>query len=116
MMVFVCTLFGAPAQILIKTGAGRVPQHVNWFTALAAMMTDVPLIEGYALYGVSFILLTLALKHGDLSILYPVIALTFVWVSILSVLIFHDSMNAYKFAGIAAIVVGVSVVGLAGKQ
>lgn len=52
-----------------------------------------------------------ALRHGELSILYPIIALTFVWVSILSAMIFHEVMGPMKIAGIAVIVCGVAVLG-----
>ena len=38
------------------------------------------------MYGVSTVLLVLALRHGELSLLYPVFAMTYVWVTILSVL------------------------------
>lgn len=114
-LVFICTLFGAPAQILIKSGAEHVPHHVGWFTALMAMAVNLPLVAGYSLYGISFILMAMALKHGELSIMYPIIALTQVWVTILSVYIFHDSMNPYKVLGIAGVVVGVGVLGRAGK-
>ncbi len=79
-------------------------------TALAMVLTPA-LFAGYAMYGVSTVLLVLALRHGQLSLLYPVFAMTYVWVTILSVLIFHESMNPYKLAGIAVIVGGIAVLG-----
>jgi len=48
------------------------------------MITNVPAGGGYSLYGLSTILLVLALRDGELSILYPVISLTYVWVTVLS--------------------------------
>ena len=45
-----------------------------------------------------------ALRHGELSILYPLIALGYVWVALLSVFVFHETMNPLKVAGIAIIV------------
>jgi len=47
---------------------------------------------------------------------YPVIALTFVWVTILSAAVFGESMNPYKIAGIAIIVAGVSVLGMGARR
>ena len=61
-------------------------------------------------------LLVLALKDGELSLLYPVIALTYVWVTALSLLLLHDKPNPYKLIGIAIIVIGVSVLGRRGKR
>jgi uncharacterized membrane protein len=57
-----------------------------------------------------------ALRDGELSILYPIIALTYVWVTILSVLFFHESMNAFKLLGVAVVVTGVTVLGRGGKS
>src|SRR3712207_7394559 len=39
---------------------------------------------GYSLYAVSTMLLVLALRKGQLSLLYPIISLTYVWVTLLS--------------------------------
>jgi hypothetical protein len=47
-------------------------------------------LAGYALYGSSMILLTIALKEAELSFLYPFIAITFVWVTILHTHSFLD--------------------------
>ena len=109
-LVFCCTLLGAAAQILLKTGANQLAHP-----SLLAMLTNFWLLGGLSLYGISTVLLVLALKDGELSLLYPVIALTYVWVSLLSLLIFHDRVNPIKMAGIAIIVLGVGVLGRGGK-
>jgi multidrug transporter EmrE-like cation transporter len=115
-LVFCCTLLGATAQVLIKMGAGSVGAHATLVHTLLMILTTRVLFFGYALYGVSTVLLILALRRGELSMLYPVIALTFVWVTILSVVVFHESMNAFKLAGITTIVIGVAVLGRGGKR
>ena len=70
------------------------------------------MFTGYALYGLSAILMVAALKYGELSILYPIIAMTYVWVTILSVMIYSESVNLLKFVGLASIVCGVAVLGM----
>jgi multidrug transporter EmrE-like cation transporter len=105
-LVFGCTVLGAAAQILLKTGAN----HLTHITALD-VITNWGLIGGLSLYGVSTLLLVLALRDGELSLLYPVIALTYVWVTVLSFIIFHDRVNPLKLTGIAIIVIGVAVLG-----
>ena len=109
-LVFLCTLVGALAQMLIKTGASTVTRP-GFFGAILAMLTNPPLFAGYCLYGFNTILMVLALRDGELSIIYPVIALTYVWVSLLSMWIFHEPMNVFKAVGIAVIVAGVAVLG-----
>jgi multidrug transporter EmrE-like cation transporter len=110
-LVFSCTVFGAAAQILIKSGANALSS-----TSPLAMITNLPLMAGYSLYGISTILLVLALRDGELSILYPVISLTYVWVTFLSVLFFKDSMNFFKIIGVFIIVTGVAVLGRKDKK
>jgi multidrug transporter EmrE-like cation transporter len=114
-MVFLCTVCGAAAQVLIKTGANHL-QSPGLLGALLAAMTNLPLMAGYSLYALSTALLVLALREGELSILYPVIALTYVWVTGLSVLIFHESMNGFKLSGLSLIVAGVTVLGRGSRR
>ena len=116
-LVFCCTLLGAAAQVLIKSGAPRlVFQASAPVASVLSFVTNVPLMSGLCLYGASTVLLVLALRHGELSILYPVIALTFVWVAILSTVIIGETMNPFKVSGIAVIVIGVSVLGMGGHK
>jgi multidrug transporter EmrE-like cation transporter len=105
-LVFVCTILGAAAQILMKMGSTQL-DHFD----VMKVITNVPLFIGYALYGINTVLLMFALRDGELSKLYPIIALTYVWVTVLSVYFFHESITFWKAAGIAVIVAGVSVLG-----
>lgn len=115
-LVFCCTLIGAAAQVLIKTGAGSLGEHPTLVKTAIGILTTPQLFAGYSMYGVSMVLLVLALRHGELSALYPVIALTFVWVTILSVLVFHEALNAAKLVGIALIVAGVATLGRGSRK
>lgn len=111
LLVVCCTFLGAGAQLLIKKGADALGAHPSMVQVALAMILNPWLFSGYSMYGVSLILLVLALRHGELSLLYPVFAMTYVWVTILSVFVLHESMNPYKLGGIVAIVGGISVLG-----
>ena len=87
-LVFCCTLLGAAAQILMKSGANTLTHF-----SIPTVITNIPLMIGYSLYGLSTVLLVLALRDGELSLLYPVIALTYVWVTMLSLFFFQERMN-----------------------
>lgn len=114
-LVFCCTVLGAAAQILMKSGAARV-EHPGVTGVLIGMFTDLRLFAGYCLYGLSTLLLVLALREGELSLLYPVIALTYVWVTVLSFVLFHEVVNPWKLAGITVIVIGVAILGRSGAK
>jgi uncharacterized membrane protein len=111
LLVFSCTVLGAAAQILMKIGMARFEPH-----HLAAVATNLPLMAGYVLYGINTLMLVLALREGELSMLYPIIALTYVWVTLLSYALLHETPNLYKNLGIATIVLGVGVLGRGGRK
>jgi drug/metabolite transporter (DMT)-like permease len=111
LLVVCCTLIGAAAQILIKKGADALGENPTMVQTAMAMLFTPALFAGYSMYGVSTVLLVLALRHGQLSLLYPVFAMTYVWVTILSVFVLHETMNPYKLAGIVTIVGGIAVLG-----
>lgn len=110
-LVVLSTFISAAAQVLIKTGANRIGGHPSFFTTLLSLVLIPSLFGGYALYAVMTVILVVALRHGELSVLYPIIALSYIWVAILSVIVFHESMNGFKVAGIALIIAGVAVLG-----
>jgi multidrug transporter EmrE-like cation transporter len=111
-IVFVCTLLGAAGQVLIKTGAAALGGSAS----PVAMITNPHLLGGYLLYGLMTMLFVVALKDEQLSILYPIIALTYVWVALLSVVIFSEVITPFKLAGLGAIVAGVAVLGTDRKR
>jgi len=115
LIVACCTLLIAVAQLLIKTGANRL-SHAGLLGTLIGIFTVPPLFAGYCLYGVFTVLFVYALRHGEVSVLYPIIALGYVWVAILSAMVFHETMNPLKIAAIAIIVAGVSVLGFGAKH
>ena len=110
LLVFACTLVGTAAQLLLKAGMEQFhPDPI-------ALLTNLPLIAGYALYGINTVMLVLALREGELSVLYPIIALTYVWVAVASYIRLHEPPNLYKNLGVAAIILGVVLIGREGKQ
>lgn len=117
MLVFCCTIFGGVAQYLFKISTKQavltVPGGgVNWMSVIS----NYPLWIGLAFYGVSTLLMVLALRDGELSLLYPVISLTYIWVVFLSVLLLHEPLTAWKMAGVSLICLGVALLGLKGRK
>jgi drug/metabolite transporter (DMT)-like permease len=105
----------AVAQLLIKTGANRLG-HADLLGTVIGILTIPPLFAGYCLYAIFAVMMVYSLRHGELSVLYPLISLGFVWVAILSVLVLHEAMNPMKGVGIAIIVGGVAVLGRGGSH
>ncbi|MGA2038694.1 MAG: EamA family transporter [Bryobacteraceae bacterium] len=110
LMMAGATLLSAAAQILMKLGM------THFSLSLLAIVTNLPLIAGYVLYGLFTLLMVLALREGELSLMYPIISLSYVWVTALSYFIFHDTLNPLKLAGIAGIMAGVALLGRGDRQ
>jgi multidrug transporter EmrE-like cation transporter len=110
-LVFCCTLTGAAAQIFMKMGATKISHP-----SVMQIIGNVPLMIGYSLYGINTLLLALALRKAPLSLLYPIISLTYVWVTILSLLIFKENLNAFKVGGLCIVITGVAVLGMDGRR
>ncbi len=107
--VALATLLTATGQFLFKLGTANLvfgPELLqNWY-----------LIGGFAIYGISAAILVVSLKYGELSVLYPLIALSFVWVNIISFEFLDEPLNTFKWAGVSLIIIGVSCIGFGSKN
>ena len=108
-LVVCCTFFTAIGQILWKIGSTKLSLNI------ISLLTNPPLMLGFLSYGIGLILLILALKFGELSLLYPFIALSFIWVALLSMFFLQEPMNLLKWFAIIIIVAGVSFIGFGEK-
>jgi multidrug transporter EmrE-like cation transporter len=121
-MVLGCTVFAATAQVLMKFGATHPMPAVSpadtatWLPFLSALLHNFPLLLGYTAHSCNAMLLILALREGELSLLYPIIALTYVWVNLLSMYFFGEHLNPWKAAGIALVIGGVALMGRASAR
>ena len=105
-LVILATLVGAFGPILLKKASAKR------LSKLSSLMTNYHLFGGIALYAIGTILFIPALKGGDVSVLYPFVALAYIWVSLLSVKFLGEKMNKFKWLGIALIIMGVSFIGI----
>jgi len=103
-VVLFCAVLGSIGQILLKLGSASVSfQFMSW-------ITNLRLIGGISMYAVASILFIFAIKHGNLSILYPLVATSYIWVAILSVRFLGEPFAPVKWIGIALIVSGVCLI------
>ena len=105
-MVVIATLVGAFGPIMLKKASAKK------LTSIKSLFANRDLVIGILLYGFGTILFIPALKGGDLSVLYPFVALTYIWVSMLSVKFLGEKMNMPKRLGIALIIIGVVFIGI----
>tara|TARA_Y100000310_G_scaffold282342_1_gene303465 strand:- start:2982 stop:3419 length:438 start_codon:yes stop_codon:yes gene_type:complete len=111
MFILLCTIFTSLGQILWKLGL------VEFDFNFPLTLVNLPFILGFVTYGIGFGLMLLAFKKGELSVLYPIVATSYVWVSLFSPMIFPDDfMNGWKWLGVAVILLSVSLLGLGSSR
>jgi drug/metabolite transporter (DMT)-like permease len=104
------------AQVLFKfgmsTAAMREALLGGGTTGVARAAALSPwIIGGLALYGLGTVLWLAVLSRADLSQAYPFVGLSFVLTTVFGWLLFQETMSPSRIAGIAAVVVGVWLVG-----
>lgn len=106
-----CTIFTSAGQIFYKMATNTIGLEIS------SILFNLPLIAGLVSYGIGLILLIIAFRGGELSVLYPIIATGYIWVSLASSYIFEtDFMTLYKWIGVVVIIVGVSLIGFGAKK
>jgi multidrug transporter EmrE-like cation transporter len=116
-MVLVCTVLAAFAQVFFKKALAQPLPAVQWndsatiLAFLLALLGNLQLIFAFTLHAGNALLLILALREGKLSVLYPIYALSYVWVNLLSIWLFQEQMNGWKLLGVALAITGVAVLG-----
>ena len=109
MMLF-CTILVSSAQVFYKKGSALL--EFNFIS----IITNYYILIGLVLYGLGFLIMIYAFKHGEVTVLYPIITLSYVWVSLMSVYFFSEIMNVYKWLGVLVIIVGIIFIGIGGKN
>ncbi len=103
-LVVLCTLFTSAGQIFFKISSRNLD-------SVMAIITNVPLYLGFLLYAIGALLMIISLKYGELSVIYPFISLSFVWVNILSIMLFGEFVSIINGIGVLGIIIGVSLIG-----
>lgn len=109
-VVLSCTLLTSTAQLFYKYGAAKLS-----FDFLS-LITNYELIAGMVLYAIGGILLILSFRGGEVSVLYPIIATSYIWVSFLSIYFLGEVMNIFKWLGVFTIIAGIVLIGLGSKN
>ncbi len=109
LVVFI-TLLTSSAQVLYKFGAEKL--SLNLFS----LLTNYSLIGGLALYSFGAVLLLIALKSGEVSVLYPIIATSYIWVALMASYFFNEALSGLRIFGIGLIFAGVIAVAIGSKK
>ena len=110
LLIFITTFLASTAQILFKTTANDLVFDI------VKIITNYNLLIGLLLYLIGGILVIISFRYGEITILYPILATSYVWINLLSNYFFEEQINIFKWMGIAAIIMGVSLLGFGKKN
>mgnify|MGYP002639502239 CR=1 FL=1 len=105
-LVLLATSLGSFGPLFLKKASGKLTLN------LKSIFLNYHLIIGLIFYAIGTVLFIPALKGGELSVLYPIVALAYVWVSLISVKFLGEKMTQLKWMGIVLILMGVTLIGL----
>lgn len=108
-LVLGASFVGSFGAVLLKAGAGRL--HFG----LRYLVLNYHLAAGVALFLGSSYFFVLGVRHGELSVLYPMVSLGYVWTLIWARMFFGEPITRNKLAGLALILLGILLVGLGGR-
>ena len=109
-LMVLCTAFTSFAQVLYKLGANRLEFN------LISLITNIPLIMGMVLYVIGAVIMIIAFRGGEVSVLYPIVATSYNWVSLLSIYFFKEQLNFFRWVGVFIIISGIILIGLGTKE
>jgi len=105
-IVVIISIIAAFAALLLKIGSKKVKKN-NF-----GLFENKEVILGIFLYLAPLPLYLYSLKIADLSVVYPLTALSYVWVAILSQKLLKEEVNRQRWVGIALIILGVVMVNI----
>jgi uncharacterized membrane protein len=110
LLMVLSSFIGSFGAVLLKSGATRLHRNISSF------LLNHYLAGGVALFLLSSYFFILGMRQGELSILYPIVSLQYVWALFWSRLFFDEELTQTKFIGIGMIVTGTIIFVVAGSR
>jgi drug/metabolite transporter (DMT)-like permease len=104
-LVFIASVVGSFGAVFLKMGAAHLDGTLLSFV-------NRHLVFGVGLFLGSSVFYALGIRGGQLSVLYPMVSLGYIWTIIWSRLFFKEALTKQKFLGLGLILLGVFFVGL----
>jgi len=108
LLVLSASLIGSFGAVFLKMGAGHLNRGfryiVNWQLAL-----------GIGLFLGSSIPFLMGLRHGELSVLYPMVSLSYVCALFWSRIFFNEAITKAKIGALFLILAGIVCIGIGGQ-
>lgn len=113
-LVIISAILTVAANLMLRAGvnkAGGFPAHLqSSFSAIIKLIAQ-PLFDlGVFLYALASLIWFHVISTESLSVAYPLlVSLTFVFVTLGAIFIFHETLNMTKLVGIIIILIGIII-------
>lgn len=108
-LVLVAAFIGSLGMAFLKGAAGRLKPN------LKALLLNWRLAAGIFLFVLSSVFFVLGVRHGELTVLYPMVSLGYVWALLWARIFFNERMTRNKFAGLGMILAGIVILFVGGQ-
>ena len=110
-IILIGITFASLGQVSWKMGMNSIGSISSMnLSVLLSMFSNLYVLAGLAMYGLSTVFWLIALSKKDLSYVYPFIALTFIVVLTLSKLLFNEEIGTYRLIGSGIILLGLMLI------
>ena len=104
LLLIASTFVGALGALLVKRGTTKFRFMQLWKSR--------EVFGGFLLYTVSVFLYLLALKQEELSVVYPMVAMSYFWITLFAVKFLDEKLNRWKIIGLVGILCGFVLIGM----
>lgn len=116
-MLIVALLLGAVGQVALKkalTNYTDIHGDIHGLGMLLQAMMTPGVVFGLACYVLSTVLYLFVMSRIDLSLLYPMVAMNYVFVTVLSRLYLKEEITWLRVVGLTVIIAGVVIISRSG--
>jgi multidrug transporter EmrE-like cation transporter len=106
LLVVTASVIGSFGAVFLKFGA------LNLELTVMGMARNWRLMIGIALYLLSSAFFMAGIRNGELTILYPMVSLGYIWTMIWSRIVFKEPITQFKVMGLGMIVAGIAVLNM----
>ncbi len=104
LLVLVSSFLGSFGAVFLKLGA----EHLKG--SIARLLTNYWLACGICFYLLSSVFYMMGVSQGQLTVLYPMVSLGYLWAILWARLLFKEPFTMAKIAGLLLIIFGVSLI------
>ena len=104
-LVLFASFVGSFGAVLLKAGANRLE------LTFAGLITNYRLMAGisFFLFSTYFFVKAVGLPGAELTVLYPMVSLSYIWTLLWSRLFFREPFTPTKLKGLALIIAGIII-------